>query len=178
MSVLKLRALALEDAKVTWAWRNKEEISNLYSGHPFPVSYDQEKAWYDKVMYSNFPTTVFGIELEGEGKKELIGLTTLTNINMLNRTCDFSILIGVENYRGKGFSKTATQLTLAFGFNELGLNKIALRVRQGNDVAINLYKRLGFVTEGVLKQNVFRNNQFQDEIAMAIFKSDFIKSNT
>lgn len=176
MSTLKLRALTLEDAKVSWTWRNKEEIINLYSGHPFPVSYELEKAWYEKVIMSNFPTTVFGVELEYNGTKELIGITTLTGINMLNRTCDFSILIGEDKHRGKGYSKKATIDTLLFGFNEIGLNKISLKVRVGNEIALGLYKKIGFEVEGVLKQNVFRGNKFHDEIVMAVFKEEFLRS--
>jgi diamine N-acetyltransferase len=175
MSSVNLRALTLEDAKITWEWRNKEEISNLYSGHPFPVNYELEKAWYEKVMRSNLPTTVFAVEIIENNLSELIGLTTLTNINLINRTSDFSILIGDDKHRGKGYSKEATIKTLLFGFNELGLNRIALRVREGNDIALNLYKKIGFETEGILKQNVFRNNNYHNEIAMAILKKDFVK---
>ena len=175
MSSVHLRALTLKDAKITWAWRYKDEIINLYSGHPFRVNYELEKSWYEKVMFSNFPTTVFAIDVEEDGKRELIGLTTLTNINLLNRTSDFSILIGNDKHRGKGYSKQATIDTLLFGFKEIGLNKISLKVREGNEVAYNLYKKIGFVQEGVLKENVFRNNAFHTEIVMAIFKKDFIK---
>ena len=124
MSKIILRALTIEDAKISWQWRNKEEIMNLYSGHPFPVNYELEKSWYEKVMYSNFPTTVFAVDVIEDGIKTFIGITTLTGINMLNRTSDFSILIGDEKHRGKGYSKQATIDTLLFGFKEiLGVGK-------------------------------------------------------
>jgi diamine N-acetyltransferase len=175
MSKVILRALTLRDAETSWQWRNKEEIISLYSGHPFPVSYELEKAWYEKVMYSNFPTTVFAIDIVGDNGAEFIGITTLMNINMLNRTSDFSILIGDEKYRGKGYSKQATIDTLLFGFNQIGLNKISLKVREENIVAYNLYKKIGFVQEGVLKESVFKNSVFHNEILMAVFKNDFVK---
>ena len=175
MSKIILRALTIEDAKISWQWRNKEEIMNLYSGHPFPVNYELEKSWYEKVMYSNFPTTVFAVDVIEDGIKTFIRITTLTGINMLTRTSDFSILIGDEKHRGKGYSKQATIDTLLFGFKEIGLNKISLKVRERNTIAYNLYKKIGFIQEGFLKESVFKNNEMHNEVLMAAFKKDFVK---
>lgn len=43
MNKIKLRALSLEDAKITYKWQNLDNIKEYYSGHPFPVSYEKEK---------------------------------------------------------------------------------------------------------------------------------------
>jgi RimJ/RimL family protein N-acetyltransferase len=94
---------------------------------------------------------------------------------MINRTSDFSILIGDEKHRGKGYSKQATIDTLLFGFKEIGLNKISLKVRERNTIAYNLYKKIGFIQEGFLKESVFKNNEMQNEVLMAAFKKDFVK---
>ncbi len=45
MKKIKLRALTSSDIEKTLAWNNEEEISNLYSGHPFPVNMEMEKIW-------------------------------------------------------------------------------------------------------------------------------------
>ncbi len=126
MSKISLRALTNEDIQKTLEWHNKQDIVDLYSGHPFPVNIEMEKKWYEKVLYSNFPTTVFGIEdIES---KTLIGLTLLKDINLINRSAEFAIYIGNENFRNKGLSKDATFETLIFGFFKLGLNRIFLKV--------------------------------------------------
>ena len=78
MSKIILRALTIEDAKISWQWRNKEEIMNLYSGHPFPVNYELEKSWYEKVMYSNFPTTVFAVDVIEDGIEDTSSLGKLS----------------------------------------------------------------------------------------------------
>jgi RimJ/RimL family protein N-acetyltransferase len=171
MRRIKLRALTSTDLDKTFKWNNQDDISDLYLGHPFPVNPEIEKCWYDKILTSNFPTTVFGIELVENNL--LLGISLLKNINLINRSAEFAIYIGDKEYRGKGLSKEATLETLTFGFHKLGLNRIYLKVLEENEAAINLYLSTGFKQEGVLRKNVFKNNQFKSDLVMAILKDEF-----
>jgi RimJ/RimL family protein N-acetyltransferase len=150
MANVKLRALTLNDIEKTLTWHNQEDISDLYMGHPFPVNIEMERKWYEKILTTNFPITVFGIaHIETQN---LIGITLLKDINMINRAAEFSIFIGDKKFRGKGFSIEATLETLSFGFNKIGLNRISLKVREDNKIAIKLYENVGFQREGLLRQ--------------------------
>lgn len=171
MNEIRLRALTANDIEKTLLWHNQEDISDFYSGHPFPVNIEMERKWYDKILTSNFPVTVFGIEnLENNC---LIGITVLKDINLINRSAEFSIYIGDKEYRGKGFSNEATSETLRFGFFKLGLNRIYLKVLEGNEAAIKLYESAGFIKEGLFRCAVFKNNIFKNEIIMAVLKDEF-----
>ena len=50
---VQLRALTMDDARITWKWRNQEEVRNDFSGHPFPVSFEEELQWYEKNIKVN-----------------------------------------------------------------------------------------------------------------------------
>lgn len=171
MNKIKLRALTYADMEKTLAWHNQEDISDLYSGHPFPVNIEMEQKWYEKVLTSNFPVTVFGIELVES--KELIGITVLRDINMINRVAEFAIYIGNKAERGKGLSKEATINTLLFGFLKLNLNRIFLKVLEENTFAIKLYQSLGFTMEGKLRNNIFKNGEYKSELIYSILKAEF-----
>lgn len=171
MNKIKLRALTATDIEKTLIWHNQEDISHLYSGHPFPVNIEMEQKWYEKILTSNFPVTVFGIEYIEN--KSLIGITVLKDINLINRTAEFSIYIGDKEYRGKGLSHEATLETLRFGFYKLGLNRIFLKVLEENGPAIKLYKTAGFNKEGLFRNSVFKNSCFKNELLMAILKEEF-----
>lgn len=171
MDNIKLRALTQEDIKTTHNWNNKDDIKLFYSGHPFPVNIEMETEWYKKILTSNFPTTVFGIELV-EGEK-LIGLSFLKNIDLLNRKAEFAIFIGDDCERCKGYSLEATIKTLIFAFNHLGINRVYLFVMNNNIASINLCKKAGFKEEGKLIKSVFKNGKFYDEIVMGILKEEF-----
>ena len=171
MSQIRLRALTKTDIELTLSWHNQEDISNLYSGHPFPVNIEMEQKWYEKILDSNFPVTVFGIEFIE--KKCLIGITVLKEINLINRCAEFAIYIGDEEFRGKGLSNEATFESLRFGFYKLGLQRIYLKVLEENIKAIKLYHSIGFVNEGILRKSVFKNNKFRSEIIMSVLKEEF-----
>ena len=168
---IRLRALTMDDAKITWQWRNLKAIVDEYSGHPFPVNYEMEKHWYEKYLYSNLPTTVFGVEIIASQK--LIGFTILKGINFINREAEFAIIIGDVGERGKGYGYSATEKTVEFAFYQLGLNRVFLKVIEENEAAIKLYKKLGFVQEGVLRESIFKNDKLKNQVVMALLKSEF-----
>ncbi|KAF5073300.1 Spermidine N(1)-acetyltransferase [anaerobic digester metagenome] len=166
-----LRALTKADIDKTLIWHQQDYIRDLYFGHPYPVNKEMEELWYNKILTSNIPTTVFGIE-EVETQL-LIGITMLKGINLINRNAEFAIYIGDELKRGKGYSKQATLQTLNFAFYNLGLNRIFLKVLERNSIAIELYKKVGFMKEGLIRQSIFKNNKFENELLMSILKEEF-----
>ncbi len=64
-------------------------------------------------------------------------------IDKLNKHAELGIAIGDKNYWVNGFGLDAMNEMLLWGFNELGLNKIWLRVEIDNEKAIKSYKRMG-----------------------------------
>ena len=57
---------------------------------------------------------------------------------------------------------------LNHAFNDLNLNRIQLRVLENNESAINLYKAVGFKEEGLLREVVIKNNEYQNMFIMSI----------
>lgn len=171
MTKISLRALTLGDLPLTLNWHNQPDIVDLYSGHPFPVNEEMERKWYEKVLTSNIPTTVFGI-MNPYGDK-LIGISVLKDIDLLNRVAETAIYIGDQAERGKGYSLQALNLTLEFGFQKLGLHRIWLKVRCDNAAAYHLYQKSGFREEGILREAIYKNGQYLDVAVMSILSSEF-----
>ena len=167
---IRLRALTLEDARHTWKWRNQDEVRNDFSGHPFPVSYEEELDWYEKNCKVNFPNTSFGVEtLAGN---QLVGMTFLKNINLIHRHAEFAILIDAAQKR-KGYGKEACYKTVQFAFENLGLNRVYLKVRKENIAAIRIYENCGFKIEGTLREDVYKQGKFSDQLFMAVLAAEF-----
>jgi UDP-4-amino-4,6-dideoxy-N-acetyl-beta-L-altrosamine N-acetyltransferase len=168
---LYLRALESDDFKHTIAWRNSREITDSLGGNKFYVSADREKKWIEKAIENDRINLHLIICLNDLGKP--IGLVNLINIDLINRKAEFSIQIGDNSEHGKGYGYSATKLMLEYGFMQLNLNKIYLTVLCKNEKAINLYKKLNFSTEGLLRQEVFKNGEYNDVLIMSILKSEF-----
>lgn len=173
MNRVILRALTISDLPLTLKWHNKADIVDMYSGHPFPVNEEMERKWYEKILYSNIPTTVFGIELVSE--QLLIGITLLKDINFLNRSAETAIYLGDTDSRGKGLSYEALMQTIEFAFSQLGLNRVWLKVRTDNTPAIELYKKAGFIQEGTLRQAVYKKGLYYDVNVLSILKNEHYK---
>lgn len=170
MNRVRLRALTITDLPLTLKWHNQADIVEMYSGHPFPVNEEMERKWYEKILCSNIPTTVFGIELVSEQK--LIGITLLKDIDLIHRSAETAIYLGDSDTRGKGLSYEALMETVEFAFSKLGLNRVWLKVRTDNTPAMELYKKAGFILEGTLRQAVYKNGSYHDLNLLSLLKSE------
>ena len=81
------------------------------------------------------------------------------------------IFIGDKNEWGKGYGTDATKSLIRFGFNELNLHRIWLRVDRNNSAALKCYQKAGLVQEGVFREDVYRNGCFHDTIVMSILST-------
>ncbi|MDG5471388.1 GNAT family protein [Jeotgalibacillus sp. ET6] len=106
-----------------------------------------------------------------------VGITSLINIDSKNRNAEAIIDIGEKEYWGKGYGSEAFSLLLNYAFQELNLHRVSLKVFSFNEKAINLYKKLGFNEEGISRQSLFRNGQWNDIIHMGILKEEYDNKN-
>lgn len=49
------------------------------------------------------------------------------------------------------------------------LHKLCLTVFSENEAALSLYKKSGFIVEGVQKEQVLSDGKYEDEVLMAYF---------
>jgi RimJ/RimL family protein N-acetyltransferase len=105
-----------------------------------------------------------------EGKK--IGYFRLSNYSQPNQ----NIYIGADlhpKFWGKKLAYPSYQRFIDYLFINYDLNKISLEVLSTNIRAYNLYKKLGFVQEGIKRQEVLKQNQFVDSIIMSLLKTEY-----
>ena len=55
---------------------------------------------------------------------------------------------------------------------EMNLHKIKAVVFDFNEPALRCYEKCGFVREGVLKQEIFREGAYHDVVSMALFQDE------
>lgn len=81
-----------------------------------------------------------------------------------------------RDHRGKGYGTSAVKLLLKYGFMERRLNKYSVSVLEGNEGSIKMHKKLGCEQEGVLKQNIYTNGRYCDEIYFGLTKDMYLKN--
>lgn len=85
----------------------------------------------------------------------------------------FQIYIGSSANHGKNLGTNALQCVLRCGFEDLNLHRIWLHLLRGNERAANLYKKFGFVEEGIERDGVFRNGRFFDQLRLSLLKEEW-----
>jgi RimJ/RimL family protein N-acetyltransferase len=96
-------------------------------------------AWRDE---SEYP---FGIFDGGA----LLGCTGLNRLERAAGCANLGYWVG-EAHRGRGVATAAAAQVAAFGFRELGLARIEIRVLPGNGASLRVARKLGAVREAVL----------------------------
>ena len=114
---------------------------------------------------------VLGICL-GEGE-QLIGMTGLHDFDWRNRHASFGIFIGDRKEWGKGYATEATRLMTGHAFETLNLNRVWLHVYESNLAGIRAYEKVGYLREGVLRQDSYREGKYQDTFAMAMLREEW-----
>lgn len=104
---------------------------------------------------------------------ELVGRCLLFNVDLVNRSAMFGMLIGERAYWGRGFGADAGRLLLEYGFTLLNLHSIMLGVFSFNRRAVRLYQKLGFREVGRRRQARIVGNQKFDVIFMDILADEF-----
>ncbi len=82
-------------------------------------------------------------------------------------------MMGRRSEWGKGYAKEASNKVINFCFQKLHIRKITLGVVADNAAAVALYKKMGFVIEGVYKKHGFYDNKYCDTFRMALFNPLF-----
>jgi diamine N-acetyltransferase len=166
-----LRALELSDVEKLVKWRNDLEITTPLGGNTFFISKFKEEDWLKKTIINDEKNIKLAICLVENG--EHIGNVNLTSINWINRSAEYSIMIGDKDHWGKGYGHEATFLILKYAFEELNLQRIYLTVRSDNIKAFKLYQKIGFQQEGILRKSLFKNNHYIDMHIMSMLKNEF-----
>lgn len=132
-----------------------------------PMSREEAEDWYAGVCAA--PDGIFAIELDGR----LVGTADLHDLNTTDRRARFGIGIFDPSLRGRGVGTRATRLVLGYGFDQLGLHRIDLRVLDFNTRGIKCYQRAGFTIEGRERDAAFLDGSWHGDIMMSILEHEW-----
>ncbi|MFA6271579.1 MAG: GNAT family protein [Patescibacteria group bacterium] len=163
--MLKIRKHLPKDIAYRVLWLNDHKVNKFTGDEAWEeTTLKKEKKWfaeYQKSDNKRFFTICDDVKP--------IGFMGLSKISKKSKNADLFIAIGDAEYRGKGIGKKAMLWIIDYGFNKLKLHKIYLNVYENNVPAVKLYKSLGFVVEGKIKDDVFFSGRFHSTLYMAKF---------
>ena len=134
-----LRPLCVDDASVSFRWRNDPDIWRYTGNRPnVVVTEEMEREWAKKVIADKTRAN-FAICLSPSNR--YIGNIYLVNIN--GCSAELGIFIGEQDCWGRGYGKDALGLLRQIAVGDLGLEEILIDVDLDNIPAVLTYLRNG-----------------------------------
>jgi UDP-4-amino-4,6-dideoxy-N-acetyl-beta-L-altrosamine N-acetyltransferase len=167
-SMTRLRRIERQDIPTFVRWFGDPEVREFLMINR-PISTAEEEKWFERKLEEE-DSEIFAIETT-DGTH--IGNIELMDVDLRHRHAELGIVIGEKAYWGKGYGSDAIRALLAFGFEEMNLHRVFLRVYEDNARAIRAYEKCGFRQEGCLREASFRKGKYWDELVMGMLSHEF-----
>lgn len=157
------------DAYVSWM-NNLEVYRYLETGGNYKIE-DLQK--YLESVETTPSILFWAIHLKENDKH--IGNIKIDPVNNRHGLGEYGIMMGDSSEWGKGYAKEASEMVINHCFHDLHIRKMTLGVVEDNRAALNLYKKLGFSTEGIYIDHGYYDGKLRNLIRMAIFNTSHAK---
>lgn len=156
--MVKLRKLEKDDSKIIFEWISDPGLRKMIGTRGVP-NCESHKKWFENKM--NDKTNIIRVIIY-EGIP--VGIIGTNNINRADNNADIYIYIGNTFFRKKGIAHDALRQIEMILREIYSCHKITAMVRSYNIPSINMFKKSGFICEGVQKEQVIYDGEYFDRL--------------
>jgi len=106
------------------------------------------------------------------GSDDVIGSCTLFHVEPRHRRAEIGYALRSDLW-GRGLAREAVALALDWAFRTLGLHRVEADIDPRNDGSRQLLQRLGFRSEGVLRERYFVDGRSSDTEWFGLLADDW-----
>ena len=126
---------------------------------------DSIQSWKERKAFD------FSIRLRSDPDTHL-GNISIWHVSRLARTGEIGYWIRTDRTTN-GIATEATEALMRLGFDLLGMHQIVLRIAVGNRASERVAEKLGFVREGVLREELLIRGTWTDHTLYSILEHEF-----
>jgi RimJ/RimL family protein N-acetyltransferase len=112
---------------------------------------------------------VFACRYDGK----TIGIVSISDIDFVSGNGELGVMISNVNVRGMGLATEACMLMLDYAFGELRLHRVTVRVAPGNEPPLQLFRKLGFIHEGRMREVIRRRDSYGDLLLFGLLEDEY-----
>lgn len=169
MNNIEIRQITKNDTQNIIKWRNSSHIMNVFIDRT-PLTEEIHNNWLENKVSKGEVCQFIACDLDNNVD---FGSGYLRDIDLKNKKAEYGIFIGEEDYIGKGYGSIITKKVIDYGFDKIGLNKIYARVLAFNKPSYNMFLKLGFSQDAILRDDVIIDGQYTDVYIMSILKREW-----
>ncbi|HBM46183.1 TPA: hypothetical protein DDZ75_04365 [Patescibacteria group bacterium] len=135
--IISFKPHSREEIPLRVKWLNNREANKYAIENPeHETTTEEQTVWYDR--YEQNPYKKFFTIFDDEKPIGFMGLSDI------DKEAVAFIMIGEDDYRGKGIGKISLKYLIDYGFKELGLKRMTASTDPRNEPVIKLNKSVGF----------------------------------
>ena len=172
---IRLRRPERADLPRFSAWLNDPEVRR-HLALIYPMSVVHEEQWFEEQLKAEPAVQAFVIEVHLAGAESAwppVGVIGFHAIDWRSRAGELGLFIGEKGFWNAGYGTDAVRTFVRWGFQELNLNRVFLRVFEDNASAIRSYEKVGFRLEGRLRQDRYQDGRYLDTLIMGLLREEF-----
>jgi [ribosomal protein S5]-alanine N-acetyltransferase len=160
----KLRQWEMADLNSLVINANDFEIAkNLTDGFPHPYTREHGISFIEMAM-KDIPLRIFAIDVAGEAVGA-IGLHPQKDIMQKNIELGYWL---AQKYWGQHIMTEAIKKIVQYGFDNFNVTRIYARPYGTNKASQRVLEKAGFTLEAHIRENIFKNGEFLDEMIYAV----------
>ena len=168
-----LTPLDAGNAEVARAWINDPGVNRYLLAGQVPVTRQQEASFYEDAARDHAAGARFVFEIHVAADGRYIGNCGLEKVDMRHRSAEIGIVIGELDAQNNGYGRDAIRTLLRFGFDTLGLHRIAIKCQADNDRGMHLYPKLGFLEVGRERDATYTFGRWVDQVVLDMLDSEW-----
>jgi ribosomal-protein-alanine N-acetyltransferase len=169
---INFRPFKLEDAKFINDLRRLEDMERLIGGTKRPVSYERDLKWVeDIIMKDNQGVVYYAITLKGED--DIIGYTSISEIDYKNGTCFWSGIKIDQTKARKGVGTEVALKILKYVFEELRMVRCKAECLEEHEAALKMMLKVGYKQEGLMRNTIFKNGYHNNQWLLSVISSEY-----
>ncbi|MGW1626593.1 GNAT family N-acetyltransferase [Streptomyces sp. NPDC002172] len=167
---VRLRGIESDDWSAFMRFAEDEErLGDLLNP---PSSAEGFRAWAKEQSVAKPDSDCFGLAIQAIDTGKIVGAIGSHHADPRAGWFEYGVTMGA-GHRRKGYATEAVVMLLRFMFAERRYHKCEARIFAHNEASLALQRRLGFIEEGRLRDQVFFAGRHHDLVMMGVLADEF-----
>lgn len=170
-SRLLLRALESDQAEALFTLANGPNIADNTANIPSPYTLETAQSFIAAIEEKYRAGDLLNLGMHVRETGELVGIVSLR----INARHHYGHLGGwvAGHCRNRGYAAEAASAMMAFGFTQLGLQRVGSQCFGRNKESARVMEKIGLRFEGCLRQAFLKNGVYEDLLGFATVREDW-----
>jgi RimJ/RimL family protein N-acetyltransferase len=170
-SRLELRPLVQDDAVALFSIFSDPQVMSFWSSPPWS-SLEISWKYIEREEHAMAEGKHLRLGITSLKEGSLLGTCTLFNHSLQSRRAEVGFALSRAAW-GCGYASEALRELLAFGFGDMGLNRVEADVDPRNGASARCLERLEFRKEGHLRERWIVGDEVADSVLYGLLRADF-----